>query len=65
MTRIVVDACVQMTVRRHCNAIHFGTFSLADDGEHEPVAELQRALDQEKERLRFWTLDAGEARDIP
>ena len=35
------------------------------DGEHEPVAELQRALDQEKERLRFWTLDAGEARDIP
>ena len=46
-------------------AIHFGTFSLADDGEHEPVAELQRALDQEKERLRFWTLDAGEARDIP
>ena len=46
-------------------AIHFGTFRLADDGEHEPVAEFQRALDQEKERLRFWTLDAGEARDIP
>jgi L-ascorbate metabolism protein UlaG (beta-lactamase superfamily) len=45
--------------------IHFGTFRLADDGEDEPVAELQRALDQEKERLRFWTLDPGEARDIP
>jgi L-ascorbate metabolism protein UlaG (beta-lactamase superfamily) len=45
--------------------IHFGTFHLADDGEDEPVTELQRALDQEKERLRFWTLDPGEARDIP
>jgi L-ascorbate metabolism protein UlaG (beta-lactamase superfamily) len=45
--------------------IHFGTFRLADDGEDEPVTELQRALDQEKERLRFWTLDPGEARDIP
>jgi L-ascorbate metabolism protein UlaG (beta-lactamase superfamily) len=46
-------------------AIHFGTFRLADDGEDEPVAELHRALDQEKERLRFWTLEAGEGRDIP
>jgi L-ascorbate metabolism protein UlaG (beta-lactamase superfamily) len=46
-------------------AIHFGTFHLADDGEDEPVIELQRAMDQEKERLRFWTLDPGEGRDIP
>jgi L-ascorbate metabolism protein UlaG (beta-lactamase superfamily) len=45
--------------------IHFGTFRLADDGEEEPITELQRALDQEKERLRFWILDAGEGRDIP
>ena len=45
--------------------IHFGTFHLADDGEDEPVTELQRALDQEKERLRFWTLDPGEGREIP
>jgi L-ascorbate metabolism protein UlaG (beta-lactamase superfamily) len=45
--------------------IHFGTFRLADDGEDEPVTELQRALDHEKERLRFWILDAGEGRDIP
>jgi L-ascorbate metabolism protein UlaG (beta-lactamase superfamily) len=45
--------------------IHFGTFRLADDGEDEPVTELQKALDQEKERLRFWILDTGEARDIP
>jgi L-ascorbate metabolism protein UlaG (beta-lactamase superfamily) len=45
--------------------IHFGTFRLADDGEDEPVTDLQRALDLEKERLRFWILDAGEGRDIP
>jgi L-ascorbate metabolism protein UlaG (beta-lactamase superfamily) len=45
--------------------IHFGTFRLADDGEDEPVIDLQRALDLEKERLRFWILDAGEGRDIP
>jgi L-ascorbate metabolism protein UlaG (beta-lactamase superfamily) len=45
--------------------IHFGTFRLADDGEEEPVADLQRALDQEKERLRFWTLEPGEGREIP
>ena len=45
--------------------IHFGTFSLADDGEDEPLTDLQRALDQEKERLRFWTLEPGEGREIP
>jgi L-ascorbate metabolism protein UlaG (beta-lactamase superfamily) len=45
--------------------IHFGTFRLADDGEEEPVAELQRALDHEKQRHRFWILDPGEGRDIP
>ncbi|MGD0428794.1 MAG: MBL fold metallo-hydrolase [Candidatus Acidiferrales bacterium] len=46
-------------------AIHFGTFRLADDGEQEPVKELQRALDREKAAHRFWVLDAGEGRDIP
>jgi L-ascorbate metabolism protein UlaG (beta-lactamase superfamily) len=45
--------------------IHFGTFHLADDGEDEPVVELNRALEQEKERLRFWTLEPGEGREIP
>jgi L-ascorbate metabolism protein UlaG (beta-lactamase superfamily) len=45
--------------------IHFGTFHLADDGEEEPVTELRRALDQEKEAHRFWTLESGEGRDIP
>jgi L-ascorbate metabolism protein UlaG (beta-lactamase superfamily) len=46
-------------------AIHFGTFRLADDGEQEPVTELQRALNREKSAHRFWVLDAGEGRDIP
>ena len=27
-------------------AIHFGTFPLADDGEHEPVDDLNKALHQ-------------------
>lgn len=46
-------------------AIHFGTFRLADDGQDEPVIELQRALDARKAAHRFWVLDAGEGRDIP
>jgi L-ascorbate metabolism protein UlaG (beta-lactamase superfamily) len=46
-------------------AIHFGTFHLADDGQDEPVIELQRALDARKVAHRFWVLDAGEGRDIP
>jgi L-ascorbate metabolism protein UlaG (beta-lactamase superfamily) len=46
-------------------AIHHGTFRLADDGEQEPVTELQCALDREKTAHRFWVLDAGEGRDIP
>ena len=46
-------------------AIHFGTFHLADDGEQEPVTELQNALNREKSSHRFWVLDVGEGRDIP
>jgi L-ascorbate metabolism protein UlaG (beta-lactamase superfamily) len=46
-------------------AIHFGTFHLADDGQDEPVIELQRALDECRVAHRFWVLDAGEGRDIP
>jgi L-ascorbate metabolism protein UlaG (beta-lactamase superfamily) len=45
--------------------IHFGTFRLADDGEDEPVTELQRALDAAGEpRPRFWTLAPGEGREV-
>lgn len=46
-------------------AIHFGTFHLADDGQDEPIIELQRALDGCKVAHRFWVLDAGEGTDIP
>lgn len=49
-------------------AIHFGTFRLADDGEDEPVTELNRALDAvpaTAPRPRFWALGHGEGREIP
>ena len=47
-------------------AIHFGTFPLGDDGEHEPVIELKAAL--EENRLTgddFWVLGFGEGRPVP
>lgn len=47
-------------------AIHFGTFALADDGEFEPAAELQRCLDSlPPPAPRFWVLEFGEGRDVP
>jgi L-ascorbate metabolism protein UlaG (beta-lactamase superfamily) len=46
-------------------AIHFGTFRLADDGEDQPVIDLQRALDARKPLNPFFTLACGEGRDIP
>ncbi len=46
-------------------AIHFGTFRLADDGEDQPVSDLQRALDARKPLNPFFTLACGEGRDIP
>jgi L-ascorbate metabolism protein UlaG (beta-lactamase superfamily) len=46
--------------------IHFGTFSLADDGEDEPAAELRRLLDEAgADAPRFWALENGEGRDVP
>lgn len=46
--------------------IHFGTFSLADDGEDEPVETLRRLLDEAGPAApRFWTLAEGEGRDVP
>lgn len=46
---------------RRSMAIHFGTFRLADDGQHQPVAELRAAL---AERAlapgSFWIPDHGE-----
>ena len=43
-------------------AIHFGTFALGDDGEVQPVRELQKALDNQTSN--FWVLDHGEGRNL-
>lgn len=45
-------------------AIHFGTFALGDDGEQEPVRDLQRAI-AANGNPRFWILNHGEGRDVP
>jgi len=45
--------------------IHFGTFSLADDGESDPTARLWQALAGSGEEDGFWTLAEGEGRDVP
>jgi L-ascorbate metabolism protein UlaG (beta-lactamase superfamily) len=45
-------------------AMHFGTFQLGDDGEFQPVEDLQRAL-AERGSPRFWVLGQGEGRDVP
>ena len=44
-------------------AIHFGTFALGDDGEVEPVRELQKAL-EDNQTSNFWVLDHGEGRTL-
>ncbi len=45
-------------------AIHFGSFELGDDGQFEPVRDLERAIVANNDP-RFWILDHGEGRDIP
>lgn len=45
--------------------IHYGTFSLADDGQKEPVRELKRALAQARNETVFWTLPFGRGRWVP
>ena len=45
-------------------AIHFGSFALGDDGQFEPVHDLQRAIEANG-RPRFWILEHGEGRDVP
>lgn len=42
-------------------AIHFGTFSLAADGELEPTARLCEVLDLDQKPPSFWMLNHGEA----
>jgi L-ascorbate metabolism protein UlaG (beta-lactamase superfamily) len=47
-------------------AIHFGTFHLADDGEHEAVNELEAALALAGlTKNDFWVPGFGEGREIP
>ena len=45
-------------------AIHFGTFALGDDGEYDPLRDLQDAL-AENGNPPFLVLDQGEGRDLP
>ncbi len=47
-------------------AMHFGTFSLGDDGQDEAPAELAIALEKAGPAAgRFWVLGFGEGRDVP
>lgn len=47
-------------------AMHFGTFPLADDGQDDPVNDLNAALQQHNVSAdRFWVLGFGEGRDVP
>lgn len=47
-------------------AVHYGTFNLADDGEHEPVAVLHETLRQRRvSESAFRTLQFGAGWDVP
>lgn len=52
----------QILGSKHNIGIHFGTFRLADDGEEEPLQDLQKAL-HGRHDIDFVTLDFGEGRD--
>lgn len=45
--------------------MHFGTFKLADDGQDEPTAALEKALAARKVRPRFSVLEFGAGLDVP
>ena len=46
--------------------IHFGTFRLADDGQHEPAERIEELLREAGSAApRFWVLGFGEGRDVP
>lgn len=53
----VLGACTSV-------AMHFGTFALGDDGEHDPVRDLRSAIEASG-NPRFWILRHGEGRDVP
>lgn len=46
-------------------AIHFGTFQLADDGQHEAPERLRALLAGTREEATFWVPQHGEGRDVP
>ena len=47
-------------------AIHFGTFKLADDGQHQPVEDLLAAIDAGgADQDSFWIPTQGETRRWP
>lgn len=47
-------------------AIHFGTFSLGDDGEEEPVRVLRETMARKSVSSdSFWVLEFGEGREVP
>jgi L-ascorbate metabolism protein UlaG (beta-lactamase superfamily) len=51
---------------RQSLGIHHGTFPLADDGQDEPVQELERSLERRSlPREVFWTPPFGEGRWVP
>jgi len=45
-------------------AMHYGTFKLGDDGEHEPAADLRRAIKANGDP-RFWIVEHGKGVDVP
>jgi L-ascorbate metabolism protein UlaG (beta-lactamase superfamily) len=46
-------------------AIHFGTFNLGDDGQHQATEELERAVRARAiDPARFWVLRFGEGRNV-
>jgi L-ascorbate metabolism protein UlaG (beta-lactamase superfamily) len=47
-------------------AMHYGTFPEGDDGQFEPLRDLDRALDEARvSHSQFWALEFGEGRDVP
>ena len=47
-------------------AIHFGTFRLSEEGQNQPVTDLEAALAKAGEpRPEFWVLGFGESRAVP
>jgi len=70
MSRVHVGPAEAVEVARILEAkvtvpIHYGSFALADDGQDEPVEQLERALDALGSGApEVWALDHGEGRDV-